>query len=121
MRTYETTILVHAARARADYESVLAEVRGYYEAEGIRWLELEKWDERRLAYPIKKETSALYLIGYFEADPAAITRVERRCQLSDLILRQLIVARPGPALAKIKEQRARQAELLAVEEKEREG
>ncbi|MCS6971094.1 MAG: 30S ribosomal protein S6 [Planctomycetota bacterium] len=106
-RTYETTILVKAAEARADLEGMLAAIRQLYEAEGASFIELEKWEERTLAYPIKGETSACYFTGYFRAPPSAIERIERRANLGTLILRQLIVARPGKQLDRIREQRAR--------------
>lgn len=106
-RTYETTILVKAADARQDPDGMLAAIRQVYEAEGASFIELEKWEERQLAYPIKGETTACYYTGYFEADPAAIERIERRANLGTLILRQLIIARPGKELQRIREQRAR--------------
>lgn len=112
-RTYETTILVKAADARADLDGTLAAVRQIYEAEGASFLELNKWDERPLAYPIKGETSACYLIGYFEAPPASVEKIERRAVLGTTILRQLMVARPGKELEKIKVQRSKAAQLAA--------
>lgn len=114
MRTYECTILVNAAQANTDFQSVLAGVRTLYETEGAQWIELEKWQERRLAYPIAGQISAVYLIGYFKADPVAVDRIERRCKLSDQVLRQLIIARDGKAYDLIRAQRAKAAELAAA-------
>lgn len=107
--SYETTILVRAAAARADYEGTVAAVRATYEIEGATFTEFDKWEERKLAYPIDGETSALYLFGYFTADPLAIEKIERRANLGGVILRQLIIARDGKGLERIKAQRAKQA------------
>ncbi len=107
--SYETTILVRAAAARADYEGTIAAVRSTYEVEGAAFSELDKWEERKLAYPIAGETTALYLFGYFTADPLAIEKIERRANLGEVILRQLIIARDGKGLERIKTQRAKQA------------
>ena len=115
-KKYETTILVNAGQARADYEGTLAKVRSLYENEGATWIELDKWDERKLAYPIQGETSALYLTGYLEADPAVVEAIERRAQLSDAILRQLIIVRDGPDYDRIRAQRAKAAEKAAARE-----
>ena len=112
--TYETTILVRAAAARTDYEGTLAAVRATYEVEGATFSELEKVEERKLAYPIAGETSALYFNGYFSADSLAIEKIERRALLGGVVLRQLIVARPGKAMERIKAQRAKQAEAAAA-------
>ncbi|MEK7414616.1 MAG: 30S ribosomal protein S6 [Planctomycetota bacterium] len=114
-RTYETTILVKAADARADLEGTLAAVRQIYEAEGAQFLELEKWEERSLAYPVKGETSACYITGYFAAPPASLEKIERRAVLGGTILRQLMIARPGKDLDKIKAQRAKsKADAIAA-------
>ncbi len=110
VRTYETTILVKSAAARADYDGTLAAVRQTYESEGATFIEMLKWEERKLAYPIKGETTALYLIAYFEATPTAVDKIERRAALGELILRQLIVSRPGKELELIRVQRAKAAE-----------
>ena len=107
--TYETTILVRASAARTDYEGTLAAVRATYESEGVTFLEFDKWEERKLAYPIKGEASALYFHGYFNAPTSAIEKIERRALLGETVLRQLIVARPGPDLEKIKVQRVKAA------------
>lgn len=111
---YEATILMKAAAARSDYEGALAAVRQTYESEGAQFLELEKWDERKLAYPIKGETSAVYLNAYFTAPSGAIERIERRARLGEVIVRQLIISRPGRELELIKTQRAKAAEMAAA-------
>ena len=115
MRNYETTIIVNGGKARADFDAVLAEVRGLYETEGAEWIELEKWEERKLAYEINGETSACYLIGYFKADPAIVEKIERRVQLNETVLRQLIIIRDGADYDKIRDQRAKQADTVSSE------
>jgi len=111
---YEVTILVDPGRAQSDYEGTLAAVRGIFETEGAEWMELEKWDERKLAYPIKGHNSALYLVGFFRAPRAAITPIERRCELSEDVLRQLMIARHGNSYDRICEQRAKAQEARAA-------
>ncbi len=113
-RTYEATILVKSAAARADYDGTIAAVRQTYESEGAAFIELEKWEERSLAYPIEGETSAVYLNAYFTATPAAVEKIERRARLGGQILRQLIIARPGKDYDKIREQRVKAAANAAA-------
>lgn len=113
-RTYEATILVKASAARTDYEGTIAAVRQTYESEGAQFIELEKWEERSLAYQIGDETSALYLNAYFTADPLTVERIERRARLGDTIIRQLILSRPGKEFERIKEQRAKTAANAAA-------
>ncbi len=119
MRTYEATILVSSTKARADYDAAIADAKSIFETEGAEFTEFEKWEERKLAYPIKGETSAVYINAYFNAAPDSIEKIERRAQLGDAILRHLVVERTED-LDKIKDQRARQAELAAKREAEKE-
>ncbi|TVR13697.1 MAG: 30S ribosomal protein S6 [Planctomycetota bacterium] len=121
MRTYETTILVAPGPARTDYEGTVAQVRQAYEGEGAEWIELDKWEERKLAYPIAGQTSALYLIGYFKADSDVVGKIERRARLSDIIMRQLIVVRDGKAYDAIRDQRSKAAERAARNDRERDS
>ncbi len=115
MRTYECTILLNPALANADFEGALATVRGLYEQEGAEWIELEKWEERRLAYKIADQTSAVFLFGYFRSESDAIDRIERRCRLNDMVIRQLIIARDGKSYDAIRAQREkRKAEAAAA-------
>jgi ribosomal protein S6 len=112
-KTYEATILVKAAAARADYDGTIAAVRQTYESEGAQFIELEKWEERSLAYPIDGETSALYLTAYFTAPSDAIEKIERRARLGETILRQLVIVQPGKELEIIRAQRIKTASQAA--------
>ncbi|MDA3962114.1 MAG: 30S ribosomal protein S6 [Planctomycetota bacterium] len=114
-RIYETTIIVNAGQARADKDGTLAAVRGLYETEGAEWIELsdENLGERRLAYPINGEATGLYLEGYFTAPADAISRIERRVELNELVLRQLIISRDVKGHEKMKDYRAKRAERMA--------
>ena len=114
MRTYEATILVSSTKARADFDATAAAAKAVFETEGAEFTEFEKWEERKLAYPIKGETSAFYINAYFSAPAEAIDKIDRRIQLGDEILRHLVIARDGKDLTRIQEQRARQAELAAA-------
>lgn len=113
-RIYETTIIVSAPKAAADEAGTLAAVRQIYEVEGAEFLSFERWAERRLAYPIKGESAGLYLIADFKAPGDAIQRIERRVQLSEVVLRHLIIVREGAAHQRMAEQRAKAVERAAA-------
>jgi len=119
-RIYETTIIVNAGQARADLEGTLGAVKSLYETEGASWIEFthEGLGERKLAYPVAGETTGLYIEGYFKANPEIVEKIESRCQLSDVVLRQLILSRAGHAYERITEQRAQRAARLAEAQQE---
>jgi small subunit ribosomal protein S6 len=52
---------------------------------------LRKWDERRLAYEIKGNKRGVYFLVYFRAPGSVLTGIERACNLSEQLLRSLIV------------------------------
>lgn len=51
----------------------------------------KNWDDRRLAYEIGGQRRGLYVLSYFEAEGDRIADIERDVQLSDELLRVLIV------------------------------
>lgn len=60
--------------------------RGHAEIVAMR-----KWDERRLAYEIKGQKRAYYVLVYFKAPGNQISHIERDCNLSEKIMRTLIL------------------------------
>ncbi len=52
---------------------------------------LRKWDERRLAYPIKGQKRGTYLIAYFHVPPQKLQGIERELNLSEQVLRAMML------------------------------
>ena len=52
---------------------------------------MKQWDERKLAYEIKDRKRGLYVLTYLKMDPAKVVEVEHECQLSEDILRMLLI------------------------------
>jgi small subunit ribosomal protein S6 len=52
---------------------------------------LRKWDERRLAFEIKGNKRGVYFLVYFRAPGTALTGIERACNLSEQLLRSMII------------------------------
>ena len=49
------------------------------------------WEERRLAYPIKRHRKGTYWLTYFRLEATELAGIERQCRLSDSILRVLFL------------------------------
>jgi len=77
------------ARANEQWDAVANEVRGLLEKHNAEVFSCDRWDERRLAYPIKGRTRAVYLLARFTAPGEALAALERDCQLNETILRVL--------------------------------
>jgi small subunit ribosomal protein S6 len=49
------------------------------------------WDERKLAYPIKGHKRGAYWLTYFRMDTPNVAALERQCDITDDVLRKLIL------------------------------
>lgn len=96
MRIYEGMFVLDDSRCSENPQAVAHEVRGILEKNRAQVFTLEKWDERRLAYPIHGHSRGVYLLVRFTAPADAIVSIERDCQLNDTVLRVLI-ARDTPS------------------------
>ena len=88
---YEGLFLVDSGEAAADWDGINKAIgkvlaRGDSEVVSIR-----KWDERRLAYDINGKSRGTYILTYFRGDPSKIAAIERAVQLSEQIMRVLII------------------------------
>lgn len=88
-RKYEGLFLF-GTNYTADVDGALDVVRSLIEKNGGNVLVLKKWDDRKLAYEIRKQTRGLYVIVYFEAPPSAITSIDRDVRLGNDVLRCMI-------------------------------
>ncbi len=57
----------------------------------VNIISLRKWDERRLAFEIERNRRGLFFLVYFEAPGSAIARIERDCNLSEQVLRSMMI------------------------------
>ena len=57
----------------------------------VKIISLRKWDERRLAFEIERNRRGLFFLVYFEAPGSAIARIERDCNLSEQVLRSMMI------------------------------
>lgn len=49
------------------------------------------WDERKLAYPINGHRKGVYWLTYFKMAGDGITPLERQCEITDDVIRKLIL------------------------------
>ena len=90
MNTYEGMFLFPQI-ASSDLKSAQEHVEyliGRGEGEIIS---LAKWDERRLAYEIKGNRRGLYFLTYFKATGEGAIEIERQVNLSEQLLRAMIL------------------------------
>ncbi|MCW8131707.1 MAG: 30S ribosomal protein S6 [Planctomycetota bacterium] len=89
-RLYEVMWVVDANLARESMTKVMAGIKELVEKSGGAWVNGDKWEERRLAYPIKKKKRGMYILTHFTSANDVLGRLERNIQISDLVLRAMI-------------------------------
>jgi small subunit ribosomal protein S6 len=88
--TYEAMFLIGQAAA-ADLGGVIEHIKEILARGHAEIIAMRKWDERRLAYEIKKQKRGLYILCYFKAPNSDLPHIERDCNLSEKVLRALIL------------------------------
>ena len=94
MNQYEAMFLFDPTFGAA-FEACQSEIRRIMDRAGAEVVFCKRWDERRLAYRIQGRKRGVYVLVYFKADGAKIGNIERDAQLSEHILRLLVVRADG--------------------------
>ena len=102
--------------AGADWEAAVKHVEDLLKNRGAEILKSEKWEERKFAYKLKGHKRGTYLLVYFNAPTDSISLIKRDFELSDNVLRTLIVR-----VDKIKESKPEEETAKPVEEIEANG
>jgi small subunit ribosomal protein S6 len=87
---YEVMFLIGQAQA-ADLSGVIDHINEIFSRSGIEVIAMRKWDERRLAYEIRKQKRGLYILAYMKAPAKNMPAFERDCNLSERILRVMVI------------------------------
>lgn len=90
-RLYEGLFLVSQAAAGSDFAGVVAHIKEVLARAEANVHVLTKWDERRLAYDIKTTKRGMYFLALFDARSTQVANIERDCNLSEIIMRALIL------------------------------
>ena len=91
-KLYEGMFLVDSALAASDWDGVNATIKTILERSDAEIVSIKKWDERRLAYEINKKLRGTYILCYFKAPGRRIREIERNIQLTEKIMRALILS-----------------------------
>ena len=90
-KLYEGMFLVDSADAGSDWDGINAAVKRTLKRAEAEIVSIRKWDDRRLAYDIRGTSRGTYILCYFKADGRKIQGIEKAVQLSEKIIRVLIL------------------------------
>lgn len=111
MNQYELAVLYHPD-LEIDLEKATSRVEKIFADNGGKVVNTDNWGKRKLAYPIKKNESAVYVIYTVEFPAQNVRKVESTLNITDEVIRFLITKPDLKAIAKaeaLKELKAKKA------------
>ncbi|MFH1371151.1 MAG: 30S ribosomal protein S6 [Planctomycetota bacterium] len=90
-KLYEGMFLIDSAEAAKDWDGILELINRILTKADAEIVSIRKWDERPLAYTIRRCARGTYILTYFRSDGKKIHEIERDVQLSERIMRVLIL------------------------------
>lgn len=108
MNEYEIAILYHPA-LEIDLEKATSRVEKIITDNGGEIKNTDNWGKRKLAYPIKKHESAVYVFYTADIPGASVQKIEKILNITDEVIRFLISRPDFKGIAKAEAQRAKQA------------
>jgi small subunit ribosomal protein S6 len=95
MNTYEGMLLVEPTVATKEWAKVTEEVERIAKRNGATVLSVTKWGERKLYYPVRRNNRGTYVLTYFQAPDTAVAKIRSDFQLSEVVIRNLVVRHEG--------------------------
>ena len=115
VKEYELTVLIHPD-LETDLDKALGKVKSLVTDNGGEIIKEDSWGKKKLAYQIKREDFAIYV--YFEVNlPAdAPLKISNTLNITDEVLRYLLVKADDKARQALAEQKEREAKSESEEE-----
>lgn len=88
---YECMLMLDTGKVAGDMQAVVNQIHGTYEKHKAEVMASRPWDERKLAYPVRKQKKALYYLTYVKADTQALAAIEHDLALNEAVLRYLVL------------------------------
>ena len=93
-KRYESTFLLSSTLQDEPVAAIVKKFEETITKNGGKLIDTERWGIRRLAYEIRKHTSAHYISMHYSAPPTTNAKLERAYQLDEDILRWLTLEMP---------------------------
>lgn len=108
MKEYELTVLIHPD-LEADLDKALAKVRSLVTDNGGEIIKEDNWGKKRLAYQIRREDFAVYVYMEVNLPADAPLKISNTLNITDEVLRYLLVKADDKMRQAILEQKEREA------------
>ena len=90
-KLYEAMFLVDSTQA-SDWDAVVKTIETILKRSDAEIVSIRNWAERKLAYEIDHKTRGAYALCFFRADGSSVPNIEKDVQLSEQVMRVLILS-----------------------------
>ena len=103
VKLYEGMFIVDSAKGGSEFPGTIRLIASMLTRHGAQIDRIEKWSERKFAFPIRQSKRGIYVLVYFNVDGQAISKIREDIALSEEILRVLILVplAVSPAMGEI--------------------
>ena len=112
MNQYEIAVLFDPG-LEVDLEKATSRVEKIFADNGGKVTNTDNWGKRKLAYPIKRQESAIYVFYAVEMPGESVKKVESTLNITDEVIRFLITRPDLKAIAKAEAAKAEKAKKAA--------
>lgn len=89
-RLYESMYIIDTTLTDEQVDSVIGKYSKIISDQGGEVKAVGRWDKRRLAYDVMGRREGLYILMFFEGEPAVANELDRIYRISDDVFRHLI-------------------------------
>ena len=90
MNSYETIMILSSKVEDEEREKTINKFKELIEQNG-KFLNMENWGKRKLAYPIKKQNEGYYVLINFRSNADFIDEFNRQYNIDDVVIKHIIV------------------------------
>lgn len=97
MRPYEVMVIFDASLEEEAVRALGDRFTKQLTAAGAKSVKADNWGKRRLAYPVRHRSEGYYVVIEANAEPAALSDLDRQLSLADEVIRHKVLRLPEPA------------------------
>jgi small subunit ribosomal protein S6 len=99
MRHYEVMVILDAGLEDDAIRATVDRATNSLTNNGATVGKVDRWGKRRFAYEVNHRSEGYYLLIDFEAEPAAISELDRMLGLADEVIRHKVIRLPEKVIA----------------------
>lgn len=91
MNKYELLLILSASKEEGDRDALVEKVSKLLEAKGAKIESVDKWGNKKLAYPINYKDNGYYVIMNLEAEAKVPAEVQAQLNITTDVVRAMFV------------------------------